>query len=58
MWALCQGSDFPVGPKDLLQKVQTRTHSLLCMHCDLWEGFSEIAVHQGKDGLKREATGK
>ena len=27
------------------------------MHCDLWEGFSEIAVHQGKDGLKREATG-
>ena len=31
---------------------QTRTQSLLCMRCDLWEGFSEFAVHQGKDGRK------
>ena len=31
---------------------QTRTQSLLCMRCDLWEGFSEFAVHQGKEGRK------
>ena len=24
---------------------QTRTQSLLCMHCDLWEGFSESVGH-------------
>ena len=31
---------------------QTRTQSLLCMRCDLWEGFSEFVVHQGKEGRK------
>ena len=30
--------------------MQTRAQWLLCMRCDLWEGFSEFAVHQGKDG--------
>ena len=32
--------------------VQTHTQSLLCMRCDLREGLSEFAVHQGKDGKK------
>ena len=31
---------------------RTLTQSLLCMRFDLWEGFSEFAVHQGKDGRK------
>ena len=33
-------------------QIQTCTQSLLCMHCDLWVGFSEFAVHQGKDERK------
>ena len=37
-------------PKTILDR--TLTQSLLCMRCDLWEGFSEFAVHQGKDGRK------
>ena len=31
---------------------QTSTQSLLCMRYDLWERFSQFAVHQGKDGRK------
>ena len=36
----------------LRAKDQTRTQSLFCMRCDLWEGFSEFGVHQWKDGRK------
>ena len=33
-------------------RTQTRTQSLLGIHCGWWEGFSEFAVHQGKEGRK------
>ena len=38
------------SPRTVLD--QTRTQSLLYMRCDLWERFSEFAVHQGKDERK------
>ena len=33
-------------------RTQTRTQSLLGIHCGWWEGFTEFAVHQGKEGRK------
>ena len=38
----------------LSRQTQTRTQSLLCMHCDWWEGFSELALQEGKEGMKNE----
>ena len=38
-----------------LELIQTRTQSLLCVRRDLWQGFGEFAVNQGKDGRKKRS---